>query len=122
MNKTTLTFTIPDVPGSVNSLYGITKFGRKYMRPQGKSFKELVHRKLESVQQIEDIFYGRLKIKFTIYFNTLRKRDLDNCMKILWDSLEHVLFDDDAQIDDYRVVRAYDALKPRVEVEVETII
>jgi len=35
-----------------------------------------------------------------------RRRDLDNAMKALLDSLEHAgVYDDDSQIDDLRIVR-----------------
>jgi len=122
MNKTTIKFTIPQVPGSVNHLYGHTKFGRKYIKPQGIEFKSITHNSLSNIDIPLSIFHNRLKIKFTIYFDTTRKRDLDNCMKILWDSLESHLFEDDCQIDEYTVVRAFDKENPRVEVEVENII
>lgn len=122
MEKATLSFTIPEVPGSVNHLYGQTRFGRKYIKPQGKAFKSIVHNSLSNIDIPIAIFENKLCIKFTIYFKSLRKRDLDNCMKILWDSLEGHLFEDDFQIDEYTVIRAYDKEYPRVFVEVENII
>jgi len=122
MDKSTIKFTIPEVPGSVNNLYGRSKWGRRYIRPEGKKFKAITHYVLSNIDIPLSIFHSRLKIKFTIYFKSTRKRDLDNCMKILWDSLEEILFEDDAQIDIYTVIRALDREHPRVEVEVENII
>ena len=112
-----ITFTIPKVPGSINHMYGQARNGRRYLRQQGKEYKELVQNIFSNIDIPIYIFQGRLRIHFNIYFSNYRKRDLDNCMKILWDSLEGHLFKDDAQIDYYSVKRMYDKDNPRVEVE-----
>ena len=120
MKKTTIEFTIPKVPGSVNHLYGRTRFGKMYIKKEGRMYKALVHRTIiNNVAPVPDeIFYGRLCIRFIIFFGTRAKRDLDNCMKILWDSLESVLFEDDGQIDEYTVVRDFSKENPGVDVQV----
>jgi Holliday junction resolvase RusA-like endonuclease len=117
-------FTINEVPQSVNHLYFRTRWGGQVINKKGKAFKQKVADAVNSIgfdDWINTLYHSRLIVKFTIYFDNNRKRDLDNCMKIMWDSLNQVLFEDDSQIDEYTVIRAHDKDRPRVEIEVENI-
>ena len=114
-------FEIPSVPPSVNHAYGQARYGRRYIKKAGKEFKATVTELFNRIDVPKELYTGRIKIKFIIYFGTRRKRDLDNCMKILWDSLEGNLFENDAQIDEYTVMRAYDKEQPRIQVFAENI-
>ena len=66
---------------------------------------------------------ARLAIRILACAPDRRARDLDNLLKSLLDSLSHAgLFDDDAQIDDLRIIRG--PISPGqgyLEIEIETI-
>jgi len=49
-----------------------------------------------------------------------KKPDVDNVLKVIADSLNHLAYRDDSQIVDARV-RKYYALKPRVEVSIKVV-
>lgn len=120
--RTIIKFNIPGTPKSVNTLYGRSRSGGRYIKKEGKVFKRNVRDIVNKINVPSRVYNGRIKIKFVIYFDDRRIRDLDNCMKILWDSLEGYLFENDCQIDDFRVVRAYDKDEPCIKVECENII
>ena len=122
LEKVTIEFNIPKVPGSVNHLYGQARNGRRYIRQEGREYKRLVANIIKKIEVPHQIYKGRLRTRFVISFKDHRKRDLDNCMKILWDSLQGHLFKDDCQIDEYSVKRIYNPEKPGVDITVENIV
>ena len=65
---------------------------------------------------------GRLRLNVVVYMPDRRRRDLDNILKCLADSLVHAgAMLDDSQIDDWRIVRGPVAPPGEVVVELETI-
>jgi crossover junction endodeoxyribonuclease RusA len=63
----------------------------------------------------------RLSVTAVFYFGNKRKVDIDNFSKILWDSLTGIVWDDDSQVDEYHIYRAYDKEAPRVELTIHTL-
>jgi crossover junction endodeoxyribonuclease RusA len=88
---------IPSVPISVNLLYRTCR-GRPRLSKRGRQYK------IETRQYVESQFIGmhplESKISLTVdmYFKDKRKRDVDNHLKSLLDSLEGIMFVDDSQI------------------------
>lgn len=61
----------------------------------------------------------RLQIEVDFYRRTMRKVDADNCLKLVQDALNHVLYIDDEQLDDIHARRFYGHKdKARTEVKV----
>ena len=58
---------------------------------------------------------GDLSVSITFYFATKRRRDLDNMNKLVLDALTGIAYDDDSQIAELHLYRAYDVQKPRIE-------
>ncbi len=48
---------------------------------------------------------GRLWMEVDVYPPDNRRRDIDNLQKALWDSMKGLVYLDDSQVDDFRVVR-----------------
>ena len=63
----------------------------------------------------------RYRVTVCAYFSDRRNRDLDNVLKSVLDGLNKHAYHDDRQVDDMRIVRAYDKQNPRVSVLVEVI-
>jgi Holliday junction resolvase RusA-like endonuclease len=58
-------------------------------------------------------------VSIAFYFATKRRRDLDNQNKLILDALTGIAYDDDSQIAELHLYRAYDAKRPRIEISLE---
>lgn len=61
------------------------------------------------------------RVKMLVWFQDLRRRDLDNVVKAVLDGLNGVLWDDDSQVVELSIGRAVDRDRPRVDVVVEVV-
>jgi crossover junction endodeoxyribonuclease RusA len=73
---------------------------------------------LETERQLEASLLG---VYLTFYFETPLKRDLDGGLKIALDALCGALGLDDRTVVDLHLTKQIDPLRPRLEVELETI-
>jgi Holliday junction resolvase RusA-like endonuclease len=61
---------------------------------------------------------GPLDVDVTVYWPDRREHDHDN-MKVLWDALNGIVWQDDGQITDSHVHKRFDKGNPRVEMIVK---
>ena len=108
---------VPITPLSINHIYGHRAIGRtviKYMKKEGKTFKELcltcLHPKGSPPMD------GSLFMHISLYFGDKRKHDVDNYSKPVLDAFNKVLYNDDGQINLLIIDKHYDKEFPRVEV------
>lgn len=106
---------IPGNPISRNHAY---YFGgrRCFMTKAGKEYKERasdIFRK-----HFKEPIKGGVVVSLFFYFGDKRRRDVSNHEKLLGDSMNKIVFDDDSQIIKMILERSYDKKNPRVEVEV----
>jgi crossover junction endodeoxyribonuclease RusA len=102
-------------PPSVNS-YWRTYQGRMIISREGREFRK-------KVMGLRPPQFGsqRLSVRVLAYPPDRRRRDLDNLLKALCDSLCHAgAYDDDSQIDEI-VIRRMDELGGFVDVTIEGI-
>jgi len=89
-------------PISLNHAYPTGANGRRYLSQEGKDFKELVG--WEAKKNWGSIWLGDKSLKFCVVLNLRfsdhRKKDLDNFIKIILDSLTGIVWDDDSQVVD----------------------
>ena len=111
-------FTV-DVAPSVNHMYIFGK-GTKCLTKEAKAYIERTqHICLEAMQACqwkkdnENVWY-HMDLQF--YFPDKRIRDSHNCLKILMDSLEGVLFDNDYFVMPRIQHVGYDKEHPRIEI------
>lgn len=91
-------------PKTINHLYGQARNGRKFIRPAGVAFRQAVCEIVArmGVKTLE----GRVSVFIYAFPPDKRKRDLDNVLKQLGDSLTYAgIYFDDSQIDDLRIIR-----------------
>jgi len=86
------------------------------MTPAGKKLKEQYQWEARAQWKGKPLV-GDIEVSITLYFGTKRKADLDNFNKLSLDALTGIVWEDDSQIADLRVRRAYDKLRPRIEIE-----
>lgn len=117
---------IPLQPISINHLYWIrhnpkTHTTFKILTTAGKNFKTQF--KDYYKKQTQDFLTPnyRLKLAITVTFSDKHKRDLDNTLKVILDSLTGTAFTDDSQIDELSIKRAYEKDKPNIHIELEEI-
>ncbi len=65
--------------------------------------------------------HEKIIVRIWIFWPNARRRDADNAMKILLDSLTGVLYDDDRQVMPRVMDMRIDRENPRVEVELERV-
>lgn len=87
------------------------------MTPAGKALKEQYQWEARSQWKGKPL-QGDIEVSITLYFGTKRKADLDNFNKLSLDALTGIVWEDDSQIADMRVRRAYDKTRPRIEINV----
>lgn len=87
------------------------------MTKQGKQLKE--HYQLEARNQYKGkVMPGDCDMEITLFFKDKRRRDVDNYNKLVLDSLEGVIFEDDSQIQMLTIKKNFSAENPRAEVEI----
>lgn len=105
MTKKSLILTLP-YPPSVNNYYGRSRFG-VYIKKPVKIYREKVLNIIQS-SGLDFTFTGRLSLTVELFPPDKRKRDIDNPMKGLLDSLtEAGVYLDDSQIDFMSVKRSH---------------
>ena len=61
---------------------------------------------------------GALRVSATFYFGTKRKQDIDNFNKLWMDACTGLVWEDDSQVKELRLRKAYDKEHPRIELSV----
>lgn len=119
--------TLPLPPG-VNNLY-LTVNGRRVLGPEGKKYKSGVKQKLDEMRYSGDLAEellsslrrSYLSLFIDFYFPTPMRRDLDGGLKITQDALCEALGINDNRVVDIHLVKRVDPLRPRIEVQMESI-
>jgi crossover junction endodeoxyribonuclease RusA len=93
------------------------KFPRMYMTDKGKKLKENYQWQIKS-QWKGKVLKEDIEIKVDLYFKDKRRRDIDNYGKILLDSLEGIIVEDDKQIKKMTITKNIDKENPRIEIEI----
>lgn len=115
--------TLKGVPQSTNHVYKHAcrgGFSRVYMSADGRALKEDYQWQAKGQFHGEPL-RGRLSIDVTIYFATKRKVDWDNFHKLSMDALTGIVWEDDSQIEEARVRKAYDRHNPRIEIAISVL-
>ena len=106
-------------PLSTQSIYKYTcagKFPRLYMTRQGKALKEQYQ--LEARNQYKKRPTSlNVEMIIVLFFKDKRKRDVDNYNKLVLDSLEGIVYQDDSQIQTLGIKKDYSKDNPRIEIQ-----
>ena len=109
--------TIPILPPTDNHLYG--QRGKiRFMYKEAKDWKALVNLVATNMWK-DEVKDCKMEAKVTFYLT--RERDIQGSLKLLFDALEDVVYDNDKRIWRFEVEKFLDEeskLNPRVELEV----
>ena len=105
-------------PLSTQSIYRSAcrgKFPTVYMTKAGKKLKE--HYQSEVREQYKDKVTSKdCLLDIILYFGDKRRRDVDNFNKLVLDSLQGIVYEDDKQIHSLSITKDYSKENPRVEI------
>ena len=106
-----------DYPPSVNSYWQRNRNGSVRVSAKGVKYKHTVKMMLHG----RDKLTGRLKGRFVVNVPDRRRRDLDNTLKAILDSMQGNVFLDDEQFDEITIVRGEVIKGGRIDVELYEI-
>lgn len=123
----TIDLVLPLPPGVNNQYVSVGR--RRVLSAPAKAFNRDVNRHVASLRSsgrllpADERLLGEslLGIYLIYYFETPMKRDLDGGLKITLDALGRALGFDDRTVVDLHLTKRIDPLRPRVEVDIETI-
>lgn len=107
-------------PQSTNHIYKSFR-SRIYLSAEGRALKTSYQYQAKKQMKFKKPLDGPLSVKIKLFFGDKKKRDIDNYNKILLDSLSHIVYLDDSQIQIMCIAKLYDKQKPRIEIEAEEI-
>lgn len=122
-----LSIELPLPPG-VNNQY-LTVGRRRVLSKSAKAFKSDVAKLIDQLRHHDglsrqtELTLGSslLGVYLTFYFETPRRRDLDGGLKIALDALATAIGFDDRDVVDLHLTKQIDPLRPRLEVQIESI-
>ena len=124
---TTFRVVLPLPPGVNNQYVSVGR--RRVLSTAAKSFNRNVIKVISALKSSGELLPAAeralagslLGVYLVYYFETPHRRDLDGGLKITLDALGRALGFDDRAVVDLHLSKKIDPLRPRVEVEVETI-
>ena len=108
---------INSIPPSVNHSYRAYR-ARVVLSARARAFKQLV---ADAAPQDFLKLHGPVRLRIVLTFRDKRKRDLDNYLKVLLDSLKGVYFNDDDQVYGLLVEKRIGYPNEGVEISLEPI-
>ena len=88
-----------------------------YMAKVGHDLKQSYQEQIRQQYRGQPLS-GPLCVSATLYFGTHRRQDIDNFNKLFFDACTGLVWEDDSQIEDLRLVKSYDKECPRIDVTV----
>jgi len=105
-----------ELPPTTNNLYRAAHHGGRtyqYLTSEARAWKEMAQWQMKDGRY--HLIEGPVEVVATFYLK--RDRDVDN-LKILIDSLEGTVIENDSQVQSLHIFKERDARKPRVVLEV----
>lgn len=115
-----MTITLTGEPRSTNHVYKTTcrnGYAQTYLTPEGRALKEDYQWQARSQYHGEPLSEA-LKIAVTLFFGRRGRKDWDNFHKLSMDALSGIVWDDDSQVEEAVVRKAYDWQRPRIEITI----
>ncbi|AVT83677.1 RusA family crossover junction endodeoxyribonuclease [Rhodopseudomonas palustris] len=117
------TIALKGEPKSTQHLYKMSYaagYPKIYMTNEGKALKD-AYQWQAKIQWVGKPSKERIALHVTYFFGSKRLRDLDNMNKLTLDALTGIVYEDDSQIDELHIYRAYDKECPRIAIAVVEI-
>lgn len=96
-------------------------FPNRYMVTKAKNLKEDYQWQVKKQWNNKPLLSGFIKVQIVTYHGDHRKNDWDNFHKLSMDALTGIVYEDDSQIKEANVIKEYDKLNPRIEIDLQEI-
>jgi len=103
-------------PISINQKYGVVN-GRNILQKKYRDTKADLALETRSQWNTEPLT-GDVTMNILFYYGDKSRRDIDAYIKILLDSMEGIVFENDVQITEMHIYKSYDKQNPRTEVSI----
>lgn len=105
-------------PKSTQNIYKIAcrPYPTIYMSAEGKAIKEDYSWQAKAQWGAKPLLDTPFGAQVTLFHKTKRKQDIDNFFKLVFDSLNRVVWADDNLIEEMIVRKEYDPREPRIEI------
>jgi Holliday junction resolvase RusA-like endonuclease len=113
--------TLQGQPQSTNHVWKSTCRGGYavvYISARGRELKDQYRLEVRHQWKGKERLQGELRAEMKLYFRDKRARDIDNYCKLVLDSMNEIVYNDDKQIRKLTIEKFLDRDNPRVEVEV----
>jgi crossover junction endodeoxyribonuclease RusA len=87
------------------------------MTAEGKTLKNRYGWQAKA-QWDKPLLTGKVKLVIRLFFGTKRRQDIDNFNKLILDALTGIIWEDDSQIQELKIIKDYDKAEPRIEIEI----
>ena len=104
-------------PVPVNQKYGVQR-GKMVLSKKYRDTKKALQQEMWALNSPNKPEEGDVSVNIIFYFGNKRANDIDNCIKILLDAAEGILFLNDSQVTSLQVFKEYDKEDPRIEISV----
>ena len=108
--------TLPGSPLSINRLYRRNSRSL-YMTAEGKAKKREYQIEIKN-QWKKKMMTDKVSLEIEYYFKDERKRDIDNPLKLILDSMEKIVYENDSQVRYLSLLSQVDRENPRVEIRI----
>jgi len=110
-------FIIEQVPPSVNRIYRFNRrYGNMYKTKEAKDFQDKY-----ILPKYKGKFFKTEKVKLSIIFVHNRDRDIDNILKVLLDSFQKIIYENDKQVYELNIKKVKRKGTSFVKVKVEEL-
>jgi len=92
-------------------------FAGFYMTKEGKEMKQKYWWEIKG-QYNGKVLTEDCEVKIDLFFSSRRRFDIDNFNKLILDSLEGIVLEDDKQIQKLTITKSYSKGRPRIEIEI----
>lgn len=111
------------VPPSVNSIYYNTRGGGRRLTSKAEKYmkdaRAMANQAIDEQSWIAQKKGVWLYLDLVFYFPDRRRRDSHNCLKVLLDALEEIVYEDDMYVMPRIQSVEYDKENPRVELHIQ---
>lgn len=111
-----ITLTLYTKPVPLNQKYFVRN-GRNILSTKYRGAKGDLQLEITAQANFEPLS-RTVAVNIIQYFGDKRKRDVDAYIKILLDSMEGIIYENDNQINELHVFKEYDKENPRIEIQI----
>lgn len=113
---------LPGIPMSTQHIYG-RRGSFTFMKPEAKNLKESYAWEAKKAWMGKKPMRGPIAVWVKVYHKVNRPsgNDVDNFNKLWQDALNGIVYEDDSQIVISHNYKLHDKIRPRIEVEIQSI-